>query len=136
MAIILSARKRCGDQPSSSSKSDRAASQTATTESVARRKDRKLSEMWNFALRWRGVVPGSAIRIETSESVPCGIGSIFRTTWPSVQRQKIPGNGAPVRQFVRCPDRRQRILPKAFCNPADKCQARAFSHPMVASFGA
>jgi len=135
MVIILSARKCCGDQPSSSSESDHAASQTARIKYLARRRFRKLSEMWKFARRWRRVVPRSAIRLEQTESVPCGISSILRATWPSVRRQKISGNGAPARQFVRFPDRRQRRFPRAFCNRADGCHARAFLHSMVAPLG-
>ena len=64
MVIILSARKRCGDQPSSNSESDRAASQTAKIKHAIRRMFRKLSKMWDFARRWRGLVHRSSIQIE------------------------------------------------------------------------
>ena len=47
--IILSARKCCGDQPSSSSESDRATSQNAKAKHAIRRAFGKLSEMWDFA---------------------------------------------------------------------------------------
>jgi hypothetical protein len=64
MVIILSARKCCGDQPSSSSERDRAASQNAQAKHAARRASRTLSEMWDFA-RWSGgLVPGSSIEIK------------------------------------------------------------------------
>lgn len=45
MVIILFARNRCGDQPSSNSESDQTPSQTARTKYVARRKVRKLFDM-------------------------------------------------------------------------------------------
>ena len=80
MVIILSARKRCGNQPSSSSESNHAASQTARIKYVARRKFRKLSEMWNFAADGASLVSRSAIRIEQTESVPCGISAIPRAS--------------------------------------------------------
>jgi len=64
MVIILSARKCCGDEPSISSESDRAASQNAKAKHAIRRTFRKLSEMRDFARWWGGLVPGSSIEVK------------------------------------------------------------------------
>ena len=78
MVIILSARKCCGDQTSSSSETDRAASQTTKTKHAIPGTFRKLSEMWDFACRWRQLVPLSSIPIKQAWYGPCGIRTILR----------------------------------------------------------
>lgn len=135
MVIIFSARKRCGDQLSSSSESGHAASQTARTKYVARRRFRKSSEMWNFARRWRGFAPRSTIRIEQTESVPCSIRTILRRARHSLRHEKFSTTSPPDEQFVQFSDRYQRLFPEVFCYRTVVFRARAFSHSMVAPFG-
>jgi hypothetical protein len=77
MVIILSARKYCGDQSSTSSESDRAASQNAKTKHSVQRTFRKLSEMWDFARPWRELVRHSFIQITQHSADPCGIRTIL-----------------------------------------------------------
>jgi hypothetical protein len=136
MVIILSARKLCGDQASSSSRSDHAASQSAKREHAAQRTFRKLSEMWDFTYRWRGLIHHSSLQLRQTHAVSCGIRTILWAAQRSLQRQNACTNSAPTRQFVRFPDRRQRLFPKAFVNRTYPCRARAFSHSTSAPAGA
>jgi hypothetical protein len=135
MVIILSARKCCGDRPSSNSESDCAASQDAKAKHAIRRTLGKLSKMYDFALQWRGLVRGGSRQIKQTRAVSCGIRTILRGAQRPLLRPKIPADTAPTLQFVRFSVRPWNRWPGTSGKRTEAAVARAMPPSLCASVG-